>query len=65
MTMIQALPRTIGIDADTVIILDILRKQRIATDYSGDIVPESAMKECIARAENLYHDVIHWIKEQT
>ena len=63
MTMIQALPKTIGLDADTVIILDTLRKQRNATDYSGDIVPESALKECISCAENLYHDVTHWIKK--
>ena len=63
MTMIQALPKTIGLDADTVIILDTLRKQRNATDYSGDIVPDSALKECISCAENLYHDVTHWIKK--
>lgn len=48
-------------DADTVIILDTLRKQRHVADYSGDIVPESAMQECISCAENLYRDVNQWI----
>ncbi len=63
MTMIQSLPLTIGIDSDTLIVLDTLRKQRNATDYSGDIVPESAMRECLSRAEDLYRDVYEWIKE--
>jgi len=51
--MIQTLPKTIGLDVDTVIILDTLRKQRHVADYSGDIVPESAMQECISYAEKL------------
>lgn len=63
MTMIQSLALTIGLDSETVIILDTLRKQRNVTDYSGDIVPESAMKECISRAEDLLHDVRAWIKK--
>jgi hypothetical protein len=57
MTMIQSLPLTIGVDSDTLIVLDSLRKQRNVTDYSGDIVPESAMKDCMSHAEDLYHDV--------
>ena len=63
MTMIQSLPLTIGLDSDTLIILDALRKQRNVADYSGDSVPESAMQECIAHAESLFRDVSHWIKE--
>lgn len=52
-TMLQTLPKTIGLDADTVIVLDGLRKQRNVADYSGDVVPESAVKECIWQAESL------------
>ncbi len=63
MTMIQSLPLTMGLDSDTMIILDTLRKQRNVADYSGDIVPESAMKECLSRAEDLFHDVSQWIKK--
>lgn len=62
MTMIQSLPLTIGLDSDTLIILDTLRKQRNVADYSGDIVPESAMQECLSRAEDLFQDVSEWIK---
>ncbi len=63
MTMIQSLPKTIGLDSDIVVVLDALRKQRNVADYSGDIVPESAMKECLSCAENLSHDVSEWIKK--
>ena len=63
MTMIQGLSQTIGLDKQTVIILDALRKQRNVADYSGDIVPTSAVDECISHAENLLHDVNHWLKE--
>ncbi len=39
-TLIQVLPKTIGIDNDTVIVLDSLRKQRNIVDYSGDLIPQ-------------------------
>ncbi len=63
MTMIQTLPQTVGLDTDTMIILDALRKQRNVADYSGDIVPESAVAECITHAEKLYQVVNVWIEE--
>lgn len=62
MTMIQVLSQTIGLDRQTVIVLDALRKQRNVADYSGDIVPSSAVDECVKQAENLLHDVNHWLK---
>ncbi len=62
-TMIQILSQTIGLDKETVIILDALRKQRNVADYSGDIVPASAVDECVKYAENLHHDVTGWLKE--
>ena len=57
MTMIQVLSQTIGLDRESVIILDALRKQRKFADYSGDIVPASAVDECIKQAKNLFHGV--------
>lgn len=60
-TMIQVLPETIGIDSETVIILDAMRKQRNIADYSGDIVPESAVKECINQAEKLLRNFKKWL----
>lgn len=63
MTMIQTLNQTIGADKQMVIVLDALRKQRNLADYSGDIVPASAVDECVLCAENLFRDVIRWLKQ--
>lgn len=61
MTLIQLLHQTIGLDKQTVIVLDALRKQRNVADYSGDIVPASAVNECLKYAENLLNEVAHWL----
>lgn len=63
MTMIQVLSQTIDLDKQVVIVLDALRKQRNVADYSGDIIPASAVDECIKHAENLMHDVNAWLIE--
>jgi len=62
-TMIQLLGKTAGIDSNTMIVLDALRKQRNVADYSGDIVPESAMMECIDQAEGLLVKVKDWLSK--
>ncbi len=54
-TMLQSLVKTMEIDNDTVILLDAMRKQRNVADYSGDIIPESSVKDCIAEADKLLH----------
>ena len=61
MTMIQSLGQTLGLDKETVIILDALRKQRNVADYTGDIVPESAARDCLMHAENLLKNVNRWL----
>ena len=63
MTMLQSLSQTIDLDKQTVIVLDMLRKQRSAKDYTGDIVPASAVTECVARAENLLQEVQDWLRK--
>lgn len=60
-TMIQLLPQTLGTDQPTVILLDTMRKQRHIADYSGDIVPESTVKECIYQAEKLFNQFKVWL----
>lgn len=61
-TAIQTLPLTLGTPAQTVQVLDALRKQRHATEYSGDVVPESAVLECVAQALALQATVRAWLK---
>ena len=62
MTMLQTLNQTIGLDKQTVIVLDALRKQRNTADYSGDIVPASAVEECVKYAQSLLDELSHWLK---
>ncbi len=38
-TAIQTLPTTLGIDSQTLVRLDHLRKQRNLTEYTGDLIP--------------------------
>ena len=62
-TMIQSLTQTIGLNNQTVIVLDALRKQRNVADYSGDIIPASAVDGCISHAENLLNAIRNWLKK--
>jgi hypothetical protein len=53
---------TLGIDAQTVIRLDKLRKQRNPTEYTGDLIPESAVKECLSQAQSLSAATRNWLQ---
>lgn len=61
-TTLQSLTKTIGWPSERMILLDALRKQRNLSDYSGDIVPASAVRECIANATSLIADVKAWLQ---
>ncbi len=61
-TAIQTLPKSLDVDSKTVILLDKLRKQRNLTEYSGDIIPESAVTECLSQADALYTGAVAWVK---
>lgn len=61
-TLIQSLVKTIGIEKDRMIVLDALRKQRNVTDYSGDLVEDAAVKECLEQAQDLIVLTIAWLK---
>ena len=61
---IQALVLTMGVGNATIVRLDFMRKQRNVTEYSGDIVPESAFVECLSQAELLYDHARRWLKAE-
>lgn len=63
-TMIQLLTKTVGVDSETMILLDTLRKQRNVADYSGDSVPPSAVSECLSRATDLNDTVRAWLERE-
>ena len=62
-TAIQTLPKTLDVQSATLIRLDKLRKQRNLTEYTGDIIPESALAECLACAESLNAVALEWLRK--
>ncbi|MDN7605838.1 DNA-binding protein [Burkholderia multivorans] len=60
-TAIQTHSQTIGLPVGRMIVLDALRKQRNLSDYSGDVVPMSAVDECFDSAAALMADVKAWL----
>lgn len=64
MTVIQSLPQTIGLSTAKMAVLDVLRRKRNLTDYSGGWIDETSMEQCIAEAGDLMRDVTEWLQEQ-
>lgn len=62
-TMIQTLPRIIGLDAPTMLLLDQMRKQRNVIDYDGDLVSDALADEAVRQALDLLARVRAWIRE--
>jgi hypothetical protein len=60
-TAIQTLPKTMGIPAPTVIVLDALRKQRNVNDYEGDPVSDAALASCLDEAAKLLAHTRQWL----
>jgi len=52
-TMIQSLPLTLGVSNDVWVVLDALRKQRNANDYTGQPITPAVVVECLAQAKAL------------
>src|SRR5574343_1000278 len=61
-TALQTLPKTLGMAADTVIILDALRKQRNLNDYEGDSVTDAAVRECLTQADAILAHTRQWLQ---
>lgn len=62
-TSVQSLAQTFGISTETVIALDALRKQRHRVEYTGDVIPESTVAECIGEAEALLAAALAWLRD--
>lgn len=60
-TALQALPKTLALAQDRVIVLDALRKQRNLNDYEGDPVTAAAVAECLVQAEFLLDHTRQWL----
>ena len=63
-TALQALPLTMGLPNDVIIVLDALRKQRNLNDYEGDPVSDAVVTECITQADALLAHTRQWLQTQ-
>lgn len=61
-TMFQSLPLTLGISNDVWIVLDALRRQRNANDYTGQPITPAAVVECMAQAKALHKALLAHLK---
>lgn len=61
-TAIQTLPLSVSLPQSQVIVLDALRKQRNLADYSGDLVSDAAMMDCLKSAVMQQTHVVQWLK---
>ena len=62
-TMIQTLPKTIGVPSDKVRLFDGFRRARNLADYEGNPPEDSLVAECVEAAERLLADVRAWLKK--
>ena len=62
-TMIQTLVTTIGLERETMVQLDALRKQRNVIDYSGDVVSAAMADDAVQHAEALLQGVRAWLRK--
>jgi uncharacterized protein (UPF0332 family) len=63
MTLVQSLPKTIGLEKERVTVLDALRRKRNLSDYTGDDIAHASVADCIAAAETLLEEVGAWLKK--
>lgn len=61
-TVIQSLPKTIGLPNERMMVLDQLRKKRNLSDYSGVGITEEVAAACVRAAEDLAATVEKWLR---
>lgn len=60
-TVIQSLPKTVGLPSARVAVLDTLRNKRNLSDYSGRDIDRASLATCIAEAARLLDEVNAWL----
>jgi len=56
-TLLQSLPLTLGLANDRWVVLDALRRQRNANDYTGQPIGSATLADCLAQAQALRADL--------
>lgn len=62
MTVLQSLSLTIGMAQDRWQVLDVLRRKRNLSDYTGENIDDVSVESCVAEARQLVADVEWWLK---
>jgi hypothetical protein len=60
-TVIQSLPKTMGLDAQRVAVLDALRNKRNLSDYTGRPIDQASLSSCIDEATRLLNETLAWL----
>ena len=63
MTILQLLPKTLGVPSKRVAVLDALRRKRNVTNYIGEDIDEGSFLQCVKEAERLQEEVTAWLAE--
>lgn len=61
MTVLQSLPKTMGLPGVRLAVLDTFRRKRNLADYIGEEIDEGSVKQCVKEAERLQEDVTAWL----
>lgn len=61
-TVIQSLPKTIGLSDDRMIVLDNLRKKRNLSDYVGKDISEEEAAACVRAADDVAAVMEKWLR---
>lgn len=62
--MIQSLPLTLGVSNDVWVVLDALRRQRNANDYTGHPISAGTVAECLGQAHALQTRLLAHLRSQ-
>lgn len=63
MTVLQSLPKTIGLQNERMSVLDALRRKRNLSDYMGENIDDISVEACTAEGERLLREVEKWLKK--
>ena len=63
MTILQLLPKTLGIPGNRVAVLDALRRKRNVMNYVGEDIDHGSFLQCVKQAERLQKEVTAWLAE--
>jgi len=61
MTVLQLLPKTLGLPGGRLAVLDTLRRKRNLANYIGEDIDEGSVKQCVKEAERLQEEVSAWL----